>query len=233
MFENNGKKAIEVQNLKYVYTQQELVELGREYAYANRQLAELEDQKKSVVAQLNSQISAQKEMVNILTSKVGNGYRYDNVECLIDFHTPEKGTKTLTRTDIDESRKEMELSFTEKMTEKDWMLWSDKYSEIECDVEYHTPDIDRKTLVQRTTGHKFIEQMTAIDIDNWETGCNIAFHRPKEGFKTLTHKETGVQIERKMNQADIDGTQTKLFDLEPVEADDFDDLEINVETDED
>jgi hypothetical protein len=136
---DNNEKCLEVRNLKYVFDMQESIENGKELAYANRQLQELEDQKKSVMAQLNSQIAAQKEMTNILTSKVGNGYVYRDVECEVYFHEPEKGIKTLIRTDIYETRTGMDKVIREKMTEKDWMLWNDRYRDLECEVEMHAP----------------------------------------------------------------------------------------------
>ena len=63
------EKAVEVKNLKYVFTKDEHITAGSELAYANRTLSGLKDQKKTVMANLNSQISAQEEMVNMLTTK--------------------------------------------------------------------------------------------------------------------------------------------------------------------
>jgi len=213
-----NEKAVEVRNLKYVYTQPELVELGKEYAYANRQLAELEDQKKSLNAQMTSQISAQKEMVNLLTTKVGNGYQYRDVECDVFYHSPEKGFKTIERTDIDETRTDMEAVTVEKMTEKDWMLWNDKFQKLECDVEMHVPTVDQKTYTQRSTGFKFIENMSTIEIEDWEEECDVELQFPKDGWKTLTHRTTFVKIEKKMTQSDLEKTQMSLFGDEKQEA---------------
>lgn len=204
-------KAMEIRNLKYVFTNEELVKLGKDYANANRQLAELEDQKKTLMAQMNSQIAAQKEMVSMLTSTVGNGYKYEDVECEVTYHTPNKGMKIITRTDIDDLRTGMDRNITEKMTDKDWMLWNDHYAKHECDVEFHAPDVNSKTLTQRTTGHKFIEQMTGSEIGEYEQECGVVFHKPKEGWKTLTHLETEKVVEMKMNPDDIEKTQGKLF----------------------
>jgi spore germination protein YaaH len=209
------EKAIEVRNLKYVFTKEEALELGKELAYSNRQLAELEDQKKSLMAQMTSQISAQKEMVNLLTTKVGNGYKYVDVECEIFFHSPEKGMKKVVRTDIDDTRTEMDQVITEKMTEKDWILWNDKFQSIECDVEMHTPDVDKKTYTQRTTGIKFIENMTEDDSEQFESECEeVLLQTPKEGMKTLVHP-SGLNVVLKMNEEDIEKTQLKMFPDEP------------------
>lgn len=205
------EKPMEVRNLKYVYTKEEALELGKELAYANRQLAELRDQKKSLASQLNSQISAQEEMTNILTTKVGNGYQYKDVECEVFYHSPERGMKRVVRTDIDDSRIEMDKVITEKMNEKDWLLWNDHYIHAECDVEMHTPDVDKKTYTQRTTGLKFIEIMTDEEKAEYETICEVKLQFPREGWKTLVNKETGISIECKMTQEDIDKTQLRLF----------------------
>lgn len=227
------EKCLEVKYLKYVYTKDEQIELSKEMAYANRQLNELKDQKKSVMAQLNSQISAQEEMVNMLTTKVGNGYTYRDIECEIMFHQPEKGMKTILRTDIDETRnKDMDLTILEKMTEKDWMLWNDKYASLECEVEMHTPDAFRKTLIQRSTGHKFIEQMSSIEMEKFESESTIEYHKPHEGMKTLTHT-SGKVIELKMLPADIDKTQGVIFNFEDTDKCELEAEEVNIEENED
>lgn len=220
----DNEKCIESRQLGYVFTKDEHIEKSKELASANRQVEELKDGKKSVMAQLNSQISAQEEMVNMLTWKVSNGREDREVECEILFHKPSKGMKTVVRTDIDETRTDMEREIVEKMTEKDWMLWSDKFQKIECDVEMHVPNPGQKTYTQRSTGHKFIENMTDTDSLVFEDEClEIKLQSPKDGWKTLIHP-SGVNVEMKMSPEDIEKCQLNLFPSEK-KIDNDDDLD--------
>lgn len=226
------EKAVEVKNLKYVFTKDEHIAAATELAYANRTLSGLKDQKKTVMANLNSQISAQEEMVNMLVQNVGNGYDYRDVECEIQFHVPERGFKTILRLDVDESRADdMELTIKEKMTEKDWMLWKDVYSHIECDIEFHTPDENRKTMTQRSTGLQFVEPMTTVEIGNFERESEIKYNVDQK-IKTLTHS-SGAVVKLQMTSADIEKTQGSLeFEDATPEIEEIESEEVFVDEEE-
>lgn len=218
------EKAVEVKNLKYVFTKDEHIAAATELAYANRTLSGLKDQKKTVMANLNSQISAQEEMVNMLVQNVGNGYYYRDVECEIQFHVPERGFKTILRLDVDESRSDdMELTIKEKMTEKDWMLWKDVYSHIECDIEFHTPDENRKTMTQRTTGLQFVEPMTTQEISTFEKESEIKYNVDQK-IKILTHS-SGAVVRLTMTGDDIDKAQGSIKFEDLDETPQFEEIE--------
>lgn len=212
----SSEKAKESKNLRYVYTPEELLKLGNELADANRQINELEEHKKSVVAQLAGDIKAEKAIQNILTAKVGNGSEYKDVVCEVLFHVPKLGMKTLVRTDIEVSRNGMEREIVEEMTDKDWMLWNNTFRDLECDVQFHTPVAEEKTYFQRSTGLKFIEPMSDKDREKFEDECSeVKINFPKDGLMTLTHP-SGVTIETRMNQAYMKRhlIQQELFPVE-------------------
>lgn len=58
-----------------------------------------------------------KEQISTLSDKVASGYEMRDVQCLIDYHTPERDKKTLTRTDTGES-------WVEPMNETDHNLFT-------------------------------------------------------------------------------------------------------------
>lgn len=89
--------------LKYEFSDNEKLELGRDLSSKNQELRQLEEQKKSVVAEFGSRIAVAKEMISSLSDKVASGYEMRDTTVMIDYHLPERGKKTLTRTDTGES----------------------------------------------------------------------------------------------------------------------------------
>lgn len=89
--------------LKYEFSDLEKLELGRDLSSKNQELRQLEEQKKSVVAEFGSRIAVAKEMISSLSDKVASGYEMRDTTVMIDYHLPERGKKILTRTDTGES----------------------------------------------------------------------------------------------------------------------------------
>lgn len=92
--------------LKYEFTPTEMLELGRDLSAKNQELRQIEEQKKSVVAEYGSRIAIAKEQISSLSDKVASGYEMRDVTVMIDYHWPERGKKTLTRTDTSEQWEE-------------------------------------------------------------------------------------------------------------------------------
>lgn len=108
---------IERRTLKHVFTEQELLALSEDLAVKNQDLMSVENEKKSVVSGYGSRINEIKEGIGALSNKVANKFEHREVDCEVQYHTPEKGIKTLTRGDTGES-------FTEKMSEMDYDLFN-------------------------------------------------------------------------------------------------------------
>jgi len=111
--------------LKYEFTHEELLTLGRDLSIKNQELRTLEDQKKSVVSEFTSRMTIAKEQIGSLSDKLSAQYEMRDVICMIDYHTPERDMKTITRTDIGES-------WEEKMNDTDHNLfntWEQKQRE--------------------------------------------------------------------------------------------------------
>lgn len=89
--------------LRYEFTNEEMRDLGRDLSVKNQELRQLEEQKKSVVADFGSRMTIAKEHISSLSDKVASGYEMRDVMCMVEYHTPEINKKTYTRTDNEES----------------------------------------------------------------------------------------------------------------------------------
>ena len=108
--------------LRYDFTEAERLELGRELSLKNQELRQLEDSKKSVVAEYSSRLTIAKEQINVLSDKVASGYETRDIYCDLQYHCPERNKKTYTRTDNGEA-------WVEAMTDVDHNLfnqWEEK-----------------------------------------------------------------------------------------------------------
>ena len=124
----------ESRNLKYYFTDDERSEIGIALANKNQELRELEDQKKSVMSDYSSRMNVTKEEINQASNKVASGYEMRGINCIIQYHLPEQGMKTITRTDIDADRDGMKKTWTERMTQMDYNLWTQYKEENEEEV---------------------------------------------------------------------------------------------------
>lgn len=107
----------EKRSLKYEFDSSELIELSRELANKTQEMRQLEEQRKSVVSEYTSKTNIAREQVLLLSDKVSSGYEIRDVECLVTFHEPTEGLKTIIRNDTGHT-------WTEKMTGSDYTLWN-------------------------------------------------------------------------------------------------------------
>lgn len=126
--------------LKYEFTSDEMLELGRDLSAKNQELRQLEEQKKSVVAEFGSRIAVAKEQISSLSDKVASGYEMRETTVMIDYHLPERGKKTLTRTDTGEQ-------WVEPMNDTDHNLFNQwEQRELE-NAENEEEEVDGKPVV--------------------------------------------------------------------------------------
>lgn len=109
-------KKIELQ-LRHVFTDKETLELARKLAEANAELAQAEDEKKSITSQLKAKADGIQARVSEVAGKINTGYEYRATPCLVEYHTPKPGMKRLTRLDINEVVTEEDMTEAEKQTE--------------------------------------------------------------------------------------------------------------------
>ncbi len=88
--------------LKYDFTEQEKSQFGADLARASQSRDALEMKKKSVDAQLKSEIAAESETIAILSKHIVVGHEYREIECLCTMNQPEPGKKEVYRQDTGE-----------------------------------------------------------------------------------------------------------------------------------
>lgn len=79
------------------------------------------------MAEYASRLSVAKEQINQLSNKVASGFEMRDVECLVEFHEPERNKKRLTRSDTGER-------WVEPMNDVDFNLFT-QFSEGEGSEE--------------------------------------------------------------------------------------------------
>lgn len=126
-----GKQSITTQrrSLRYTFTEDEAKELARELANKNQEQRQLEEQKKSVVAEYGSRMTVVKENISMLSDKVASGYEMRDIQCQVEYHTPERNKKTVTRSDSGEE-------WVEPMLESDFNL----FNQWEAEQENEQPE---------------------------------------------------------------------------------------------
>ena len=125
-------------NLEYYFTDDEKMAMSQQLAVETQNKRRLEDQKKAVTSQYGSQINEKTESINTLSDKIAAGYEYRNIECTVEWHTPTKNKKFLTRSDTGET-------FIENMTEYDHNLFNQYQEklqeEAEADNEFEVEEV--------------------------------------------------------------------------------------------
>ena len=117
-------KNTEERYMRYDFTAPEILDLSMKLANKTQDKGNIESEKKSIVSQYKSKIDAIDAELNGISSKVANGYEMRLVECKVDWHKPEQGKKTITRTDTKEK-------IVEKMTSEEWNLFNQEQTEAD------------------------------------------------------------------------------------------------------
>ncbi len=110
------KKVKELKRLKYEFNGLEREELGSTLATAVSRKSGLEDEKKSVVSQIGSQINGENFIINEASEKLRSGYEYRpiQVEVTYDYKT---GTVEITRLDTKEQVEMRDMRADERQME--------------------------------------------------------------------------------------------------------------------
>jgi len=87
------------ESLKYLFTPDEIRELGEALAREAQGVFDLKEKKASVSAALVAQIKEANGRVAELTVKINNGYELREVECMWLMEEPRPGMKRLIRAD--------------------------------------------------------------------------------------------------------------------------------------
>lgn len=88
--------------LRHDFTDVELSSMGRELAQVHKRVATLTKEKEDVVSAIKAKVTAAENRAANLAQSLNEGYEMRPTECTVEFHKPNDGFKTITRTDTGE-----------------------------------------------------------------------------------------------------------------------------------
>ncbi|HEY6371267.1 MAG TPA: hypothetical protein VIX37_11865 [Candidatus Sulfotelmatobacter sp.] len=88
--------------VKYMFSPDEIRELGEALAREAQTVFDLREQKKTVSAELVASIKSVEHRVGELTDKINFGFEMREVECMVMLETPRPGMKRIIRIDNNE-----------------------------------------------------------------------------------------------------------------------------------
>ena len=91
-----------MKELRYLFSDEEKLVLSMELAKVNQEVNKIEEAKRTANAEFRQKIAETSERVNDIAMKISSGYEYREIECEVQYHTPKRNQKTLTRTDTGE-----------------------------------------------------------------------------------------------------------------------------------
>jgi len=89
--------------LKYVFSKDEIRDLGEALAREAQAQMDLHAQKKSSASGYAAQIAENEKRMAELAKKINNGYELREVECMVMMETPRPGMKRIIRIDTNEA----------------------------------------------------------------------------------------------------------------------------------
>lgn len=90
------------QSLKCIFTEQEILKLGKHLAEKTARKSQIEAEKKTVSKQFDAQIAEVEAQIEQDTSHIQSGYEYRNIDCTVTYGEPDATQKTVRRMDTGE-----------------------------------------------------------------------------------------------------------------------------------
>jgi len=103
--------------LRYEFSETELQEFSKALAREVQDMASLEHEKKEAMAGFTAQIEARKSDIGKLARNISNRHEYRNIDCTVNFHKPNTGSKQVARKDTGEIVEECAMT-TQEMQEQ-------------------------------------------------------------------------------------------------------------------
>lgn len=106
-------------DLRYDFTDKEILEFARDCASKQGELQETEDRLKEIKSDFKARTDMLVGHISLLSRKVANGYEFRSIPCEVRYHDPKPGEKTTYRLDTDtpEIVRVEEMTFAEKQEE--------------------------------------------------------------------------------------------------------------------
>lgn len=99
-----------LEDVEYVYTTQEMKDLGQKLALENQAVYDLEKSKKETDAAMTTLIKAANSRAAALTTKINMGHEIQSIEVAYLMNTPTPGMKTILRADTNDPFKTVEMT---------------------------------------------------------------------------------------------------------------------------
>lgn len=100
MQEKQDKQSL---TLKCLFTEEEKTQMAKEMAQKTLEKDTIQQTMKETQAQFKAKIEACETIIKRNATYIKDGYEYRSVDCVVDYNTPERGKKTITRTDTGET----------------------------------------------------------------------------------------------------------------------------------
>ena len=127
--------------LKYYFTAVERVKLSDELSQKVLYVDEVEADAKAVASEYKSKVNVLRSDVAKIAGQMKDGWETRDIECEVYYHQPEKGMKTIIRTDT-------KTSTTERMESYEWNLFTqpaqqdNRTEDADFNVVAFLPDVD-------------------------------------------------------------------------------------------
>ena len=102
-----------IEEVKYVFTRAELLELGDELARAADDVREIEARKKEATSAISAELKKANGRVFTLAGKIRDRYEIREVNCIAHYGVPRAGMKTIRRADNGEEIRQEAMSSDE------------------------------------------------------------------------------------------------------------------------
>lgn len=89
--------------LKCLFTEEEKTQMAKEMAQKTLEKDTIQQTMKETQAQFKAKIEACETIIKRNATYIKDGYEYRSVDCVVDYNTPERGKKTIIRTDTGET----------------------------------------------------------------------------------------------------------------------------------
>jgi hypothetical protein len=96
--------------LRYQFSEEETREIAKHLALSVTNKTRAEEEQKSAVAQFKQRIELEVAMIQRLSNNINMGWEMREIECVVEFHKPKQGIKTIIRLDTGEIVRELKMS---------------------------------------------------------------------------------------------------------------------------
>jgi len=103
--------------LRYTFSQQELLEIGKKLAEANGRKVLIDSHQKRVVSDFKAQAAKADSEIGSLSQNISSGYDLRMVKCGIEYNSPCPGKKTIVRLDTFQTVEVLEMDADEMQEE--------------------------------------------------------------------------------------------------------------------